>query len=148
MKRIITLFFALSCVLALVGCSKIKEPATPTSNIEDTVSAETQTQNEILQFFADTYNMKFTLWGPEGHDLYAFYIYPDHAYRECFILMPANTDDVAEYNKNLAWEVVDDELIITGEWQETFKIDISAKTATSVATGKVYQIYEMQSDFG
>ena len=148
MKRIITLFFALSCVLALVGCSKIKEPATPTSNIEDTVSAETQTQNEILQFFADTYNMKFTLWGPEGHDLYAFYIYPDHAYRECFILMPANTNDVAEYNKNLAWEVVDDELIITGEWQETFKIDISAKTATSVATGKVYQIYEMQSDFG
>lgn len=147
MKRIITLFFALSCVLALVGCSKIKEPATPTSNIEDTVSAETQTQNEILQFFADTYNMKFTLWGPEGHDLYAFYIYPDHAYRECFILMPANTNDVAEYNKNLAWEVVDDELIITGEWQETFKIDISAKTATSVATGKVYQIYEMQSDF-
>lgn len=147
MKRIITLFFALSCVLALVGCSKIKEPATPTSNIEDTVSAETQTQNEILQFFADTYNMKFTLWGPEGHDLYAFYIYPDHAYRECFILMPANTDDVAEFNKNLAWEVVDDELIITGEWQETFKIDISAKTATSVATGKVYQIYEMQSDF-
>ena len=147
MKRIITLFFALSCVLALVGCSKIKEPATPTSNIEDTVSAETQTQNEILQFFADTYNMKFTLWGPEGHDLYAFYIYPDHAYRECLILMPANTNDVAEYNKNLAWEVVDDELIITGEWQETFKIDISAKTATSVATGKVYQIYEMQSDF-
>lgn len=147
MKRIITLFFALSCVLALVGCSKIKEPATPTSNIEDTVSAETQTQNEILQFFADKYNMKFTLWGPEGHDLYAFYIYPDHAYRECFILMPANTNDVAEYNKNLAWEVVDDELIITGEWQETFKIDLSAKTATSVATGKVYQIYEMQSDF-
>ena len=147
MKKIITLFFALSCVLALVGCSKIKEPATPTSNIEDTVSAETQIQNEILQFFADKYNMKFTLWGPEGHDLYAFYIYPDHAYRECFILMPANTDDVAEYNKNLAWDVVDDELIITGEWQETFKIDLSAKTATSVATGKVYQIYEMQSDF-
>ena len=146
MKRIITLFFALSCVLALVGCSKIKEPATPTSNIEDTVSAETQTQNEILQFFTDKYNMKFTLWGPEGHDLYAFYIYPDHAERECLILMPANTDDVAEYIKNLAWEVVGDELIITGGWQETFKIDITAETATSTATGKVYQIYEMQSE--
>ena len=146
MKKIITLFFALSCVLALVGCSKIKEPATPTSNIEDSVSAETQTQNEILQFFADTYNMKFTLWGPEGHDLYAFYIYPDHAERECLILMPANTDDVAECIKNLAWEVVGDELIITGGWQETFKIDITAETATSTATGKVYQIYEMQSE--
>ena len=150
MKRIITLFFALSCVLALAGCSKTNEPTVSTGNIEDTVSTEsteTQIQNEVFQFFADTYNMKFTLWGPEGHDLYAFYIYPDHAYRECFILMPANTNDVAEYNKNLAWEVVDDELIITGEWQETFKIDLSAKTATSVATGKVYQIYEMQSDF-
>lgn len=146
MKKIITLFFALSCVLALVGCSKIKEPATPTSNIEDTVSAETQMQNEVFQFFADTYNMKFTLWGPEGHDLYAFYIYPDHAERECLILMPANTDDVAESIKNLAWEVVGDELIITGGWQETFKIDITAETATSTATGKVYQIYEMQSE--
>ena len=148
MKKIITLFFALSCVLALVGCSKIKEPATPTSNIEDTVSTETETQiqNEILQFFADKYNTKFTLWGPEGHDLYAFYIYPDHAERECLILMPANTDDVAECIKNLAWEVVGDELIITGGWQETFKIDITAETATSTATGKVYQIYEMQSE--
>mgnify|MGYP000105932004 FL=1 len=148
MKKIIMLFFALSCVLALVGCSKIKEPATPTSNIEDTVSTETETQiqNEILQFFADKYNMKFTLWGPEGHDLYAFYIYPDHAERECLILMPANTDDVAECIKNLAWEVVGDELIITGGWQETFKIDITAETATSTATGKVYQIYEMQSE--
>ena len=137
MKKIITLFFALSCVLALVGCSKIKEPATPTSNIEDTVSTETETQiqNEILQFFADKYNMKFTLWGPEGH-----------AERECLILMPANTDDVAECIKNLAWEVVGDELIITGGWQETFKIDITAETATSTATGKVYQIYEMQSE--
>ena len=148
MKRIITLFFVLSCVLALAGCSKTNEPTVSTGNIEDTVSTETQIQNEVFQFFADTYNMKFTLCGPEGHDLYAFYIYPDHAERECLILMPANTDDVAECNKNLAWEVVDDELIITGEWQETFKIDISAKTATSVATGKVYQIYEMQSDFG
>jgi hypothetical protein len=39
---------------------------------------------------------------------------------------------------------MDDELIITGEWQETFKIDITAETATSTTTGKVYQIYEMQ----
>lgn len=78
--------------------------------------------------------------------MYAFYIYPDYAERECHILMPANTDDVAEYHKNLSWEVVDEELIITGEWQETFKIDITAETATSTTTGKVYQIYDMQSE--
>lgn len=144
MKKIITLFFVLSCVLALVSCSKTNEPTVPAGNIEDAVSTETQMQNEVLQFFADKYNMEFTLWGPEGHDLYAFYIYPDYAERECLILMPENTDDVAEYIKNLAWEVVGDELIITGGWQEIFKIDVTAETATSTATGKVYQIYEMQ----
>ena len=144
MKKIIALLLALSCVLALVACSKTDEATTSTGNIEDTASTETKTQNEVLQFFADKYDMKFTLWGPEGQDLYAFYIYPNHAERECHILMPENTDDVAEYHKNLSWEVIDDELIITGEWQETFKIDITAETATSTTTGKVYQIYEMQ----
>ena len=144
MKKIIALLLALSCVLALVACSKTDEATTPTGNIEDTASTETKTQNEVLQFFADKYDMKFTLWGPEGQDLYAFYIYPNHAERECHILMRENTDDVAEYHKNLSWEVMDDELIITGEWQETFKIDITAETATSTTTGKVYQIYEMQ----
>ena len=144
MKKIIALLLALSCVLALVACSKTDEATTPTGNIEDTASTETKTQNEVLQFFADKYDMKFTLWGPEGQDLYAFYIYPNYAERECQILMPENTDDVAEYHKNLSWEVMDDELIITGEWQETFKIDITEETATSTTTGKVYQIYEMQ----
>ena len=144
MKKIIALLLALSCVLALVACSKTDEATTSTGNIEDTASTETKTQNEVLQFFADKYDMKFTLWGPEGQDLYAFYIYPNHAERECHILMPENTDDVAEYHKNLSWEVMDDKLIITGEWQETFKIDITVETATSTTTGKVYQIYEMQ----
>ena len=142
---VLCLLMVLSTVL--VGCSKADketEAATPTGNIEETASTETKTQNEVLQFFADKYDMKFTLWGPEGQDLYAFYIYPNYAERECQILMPENTDDVAEYHKNLSWEVIDDELIITGEWQETFKIDITAETATSTTTGKVYQIYEMQ----
>lgn len=99
MKKIIALLLALSCVLALVACSKTDEATTPTGNIEDTASTETKTQNEVLQFFADKYDMKFTLWGPEGQDLYAFYIYPNYAERECQILMPENTDDVAEYHK-------------------------------------------------
>ena len=94
MKKIIALLLALSCVLALVACSKTDEATTPTGNIEDTASTETKTQNEVLQFFADKYDMKFTLWGPEGQDLYAFYIYPNHAERECHILMRENTDDV------------------------------------------------------
>ena len=55
MKKIIALLLALSCVLALVACSKTDEATTPTGNIEDTASTETKTQNEVLQFFADAH---------------------------------------------------------------------------------------------
>ena len=101
--------------------------------------------NEVLQFLVDRYDMRFKLWGPEGHDLYAFYIYPDHAEWECHILMPANTDDIAQYQKDLSWEVAGDALIISGaESQESFKIDISMETATSTTNGRVYKIYGME----
>ena len=109
-----------------------------------TVKEKTEPQNEVLKYFADKYDMTLKLWGPEGHDLYAFYIYPDHAERECHILMPENSDDIAEYQKDLAWEVIGDELIISGAGsQETFKIDILLETATSTTSGRVYKIYGM-----
>lgn len=146
MKQLMVFILALVCVLSLVGCSEVSKEANPSKNIAVTTATEAKAQSEVLRFLFDKYDLKFKLWGPEGHDLYAFYIYPDYAERECHILMPANTDDVAEYHKNLSWEVVDEELIITGEWQETFKIDITAETATSTTTGKVYQIYDMQSE--
>ena len=147
MKKITAFLVVLYCVLALLGCStadKEGTAATVTDNIALIETSEATFQNEILNYFADKYNMMFRLWGPEGQDLYAFYIYPDYAERECHILMPANTADVSEYHKNLSWKVVDNELIIAGEWQETFTIDISAETATSTATGKVYTICDVQ----
>ena len=108
------------------------------------VREKAESQNEVLKYFADKYDMRFKLWGPEGNDLYAFYIYPDYAEWECHILMPANTDDIAQYQKDLSWEVVGDELMIRGAGsQETFKIDMSMETATSTTTGRVYKIYAM-----
>ena len=106
----------------------------------------TEADNEVLQYLSEKYGLAFKLWGPEGQDLYAYRVYPDHADWECHILMPANTDDVEQYQKNLSWEVVGNELMICsigGEWQETLTIDISKETATSVTTGRVFQIYEM-----
>ena len=102
-------------------------------------------ENEVREYLEDKYAMGFKLWGPEGNDLYAFYIYPDHAEWECHILMPANTDDIAQYQKDLSWEVAGDALIISGgDSQEVFKIDISTETAVSATTGKVYQICAME----
>ena len=106
----------------------------------------TEADNEVLQYLSEKYGLAFKLWGPEGQDLYAYRVYPDHADWECHILMPANTDDVEQYQKNLSWEVVGNELMICSigrEWQETLTIDIFRETATSVTTGRVYQIYEM-----
>ena len=104
--------------------------------------ADRAENNNVLKYLTDEYALEFRLYGPQGHDLYVFHIFPDYAERECNMMMPENTDDVAEYHKDLSWEVVDEKLIITGAWEETFTIDISAETATSTATGLVYQICE------
>ena len=144
MKKLTTLLMALICLLSLLGCSKANE-AVPVDDTTAGTTAEADIPNEVCTFLDETYGMTFRLWGPEGSDLYVFRIYPDHAERECHILMPANTDDIAEYHEDLAWEIVGNELIITGEWEGSFLIDISANTATSTATGKVYEICEAEA---
>ena len=105
-----------------------------------------EADNEVLQFLSNKYGLKYELWGPEGQDLYAYQVYPDHADWECHILMPANTDDIEQYQKNLSWELDGNQMIIytiSGELQDILTMDISTETATSVTTGRVYQIYEM-----
>ena len=109
-----------------------------------TPADRTQNDQQVLDYFAGKYDTRLKLWGPEGQDLYVFCIYPDHAERECHILMPANTEDAAQYHKDLSWQVEGDKLIITGQWQETFRIDMEAETATSTATEKIYQIYPIE----
>lgn len=103
---------------------------------------ELHMESEAQSYLSENYSNGFTLWCPDGHDLYAFYVYPDHAERKCDILMPENMDDISEYHKNLSWQTVGDELIFTGDWEETLKVDASAGTAVSVSTGKEYRICE------
>lgn len=153
--RAVTIGLTLICILGFIGYQKANEEkrhirvtTTPASNVEDTATTEPESQNEVFQFLSDKYDLMFQLWGPEGHDLYVFRIYPDHADYECHIMMPENTDDVEQYRNDLQWKIEDDELIITnyigGEWTETFKIDISSETAISTTTGRVFQIYEIE----
>ncbi len=142
MKNFMVLVALLFCMLAVVGCSN---PDTENKKVNEATVTEHQSSNAVLNFLTLKYGLTFRLWGPEGSDLYAFYIYPDFAEREYQILMPSNSDDASIYHKDLSWRVEDDELFITGDWQETFKIDLSAETATSAETGKVYQICEMSS---
>lgn len=116
--------------------------------IEELFTEKRAEADEIMQFLSDKYDLKFRLWGPVEDDLYVFHIYPDHADWECHILMPEITDDIEQYWNDLSWKIAGDELVIIneigGEWTETFKIDISAETATSTRTGRVYKICEME----
>ena len=135
MKKLSFLLIVLSFILIFPGCAK---------SDNDSPTIETEPKNEVIAYLSDKYDMEFRLYCASDQDLYVFYIYPDHAERECHILMPENTDDIAENIKELSWEIVDDELIITGAYQGTFQIDISAETATDTETGRVYTICEMQ----
>ena len=140
MKRILCISLAVILLIVLTACSYIQEHSQITKTITS-VSAP-QTGNEALKFLAESYDMNFRLYGPDGTDLYVFYIYPEFAEREAYILMPANTDDVSENHYDLYWEIEDNLLTITGTWQETFRLDIAQETATSTTTGIIYTICE------
>ena len=141
MKRIICSMIALVLLISLTACSYIQEHRMHDDII--TTASTSANDDTVLKYLLDEYDMKFKLWCPEGHDLYAVHVYPDFAERECHILMPANTDDVDEYYKDLSWKIEGDHLILTGAWEETFQIDIAEGTATSTESGKIYTIYEM-----
>lgn len=143
MKQIHYSIIALIIVICLAACANTaEEPYTV-----ETASAVSPSvaDHGVWEYFSSKYDMTFQLWSAQEDSLFAYYVYPDYADWECHILMPANTDDVAQYQKNLTWEVVGDELIISGAGaQEAFKIDITLETATSTSTGRVYQIYAME----
>ena len=142
MKRIVCSILVLLLLVGLTACSYIHEHAM-NDDIITSASAPAE-ENAVLKYLVDEYDMRFKLWCPEGHDLYAVYVYPDFAEWECHILMPAGTDDVEEYYKDLTWKIEGDQLILSGAWQETFRIDITEGTAASTETGKIYTIYEME----
>ena len=156
MKHMMRCILALVIVCSLAACTKTQEHVAEETSIQQepelSIDEETSIQqeselsidDEVLTYLSNKYAMKFNLRCSDGQDLYVFYIFPDHAERSCDILMSANTDDVSVYTKNLSWAVSGDELIITGEWEESFKIDISTGTATSTTSNKVYQIVKPQ----
>lgn len=52
--------------------------------------------------------------------------------------------DGADEHNDLEWEIVGNELIVSGEWNERFTLDLVNMTATSQTDGLVYQIVETE----
>lgn len=155
MKRFLGLFLSMVFVLGLTACSINRtdnsKPSinyssddthsnTPnTTNSESNIAIETTDENAnqygILQNMINTYGFPFNFWNTEGMSFYQFTFTENNAERE----WSEAGNGIAPIS-NLSWSIVGDELLITGEWEETFSLDINAGIATSLTGGRKYEI--------
>ena len=155
MKRLTALFLALVCVLGLVACSASRtdnsnpsinnsmdntHSTTPNatnseSNITVEITEENTNQYGALQNMVNTYGFPFKFWNTEGMSFYQFTFTENSVEKE----WSEAGHGVAPIS-NLSWSIVGDELRITGEWEESFTIDMSEGIATSLTDGRKYEI--------
>lgn len=144
MKRFLALVLLIVFVLGLTACTTNRtddtRSATPnTTNSELNISMETTDENTnqygTLQDMINTYGFPFNFWNTEGMSFYQFTFTENTAEREW-----SEAGNAIAPISNLSWSIVGDELFITGEWEETFTLDINAGIATSLKDGKIYDI--------
>ena len=148
MKKLIVFFLALFCVLGTVGCSEkvTHDPAPQTEQNHITANPE---DNEPL---ADTpvngddalkaelfekYGTPFCLRRAEGMGMWMFTLTETTAKREYH-----HSIEGSFHQEALSWKIENGELIITGEWNESFSLDMAAGEASSKTDGAVYRIIQ------
>lgn len=161
MKKILILFLSLVCIFAFLACSTTdtgnaqpqattpNQSANPetnsTSTNAETSDTTTNTEKTIqygtLQNTLDTYGFPFRLWHSEGADYYDFIFTADNVQREIFVNF-----DGPHTMSNLSWSITGNELVISGDWEETFTLDVDLGKATSVNDGKEYRISIQKQD--
>lgn len=159
MKKLFVSFLALVCIFAFVACSttdtgkqantsnqptpsESNNASTTTDNTiattetnDTTTDQENTVQYDALQNVIDTHGFPFRLWHSEGADYYDFIFTADNVQREIFVNF-----DGPHTMSNLSWSITGNELVISGEWEETFTLDADLGLATSVNDGKEYRI--------
>lgn len=95
----------------------------------------------VLDSMIENHGFPFRLWHSEGADYYDFIFMEDSAQREIFV----NFDGPYTMS-NLSWSITENELVISGEWEETFIIDMDSGVAKSENDGKEYWISTQQQD--
>ena len=78
----------------------------------------------------------FRFWNSQSQELHCISFFDTYAKRE----VARKITPEYEEQDNLTWNITGKKLSITGTWNENFQIDISAKTATSLSDGMVYDI--------
>ena len=150
MKKNILLILVLVCVLGLVACSSNDTNNSTSQAGENNTTTNTET-NPIINS-TDTIdsnaNIKAELMKKYGTE-FKFYLAFDME------LITFNFDETSVVRKhrdsmkdyvpthNATWDIVNGELVVTGEWNETFILDLEANIAISKTDGREYPIYEV-----
>jgi hypothetical protein len=151
------LFFLLAVCLSfsLVACTDNQSQSNTfsTDNIYSSEIVETEiaestvnhasiskdANNTILEKIITECGSPFCFYSPEEMNLYYFVFSDTHARRE----VHSFEDGLITY-ESLKWEIANEEMIVSGDWNETFTIDLDHFTATSKTDGKVYRIIPEQ----
>ena len=151
MKKLIAFSLVLVFLLSLAACSangtdnskpQIDNNTTNSTPDNTTNSTPDNTTSPIVDNDAtikaelvSKIGMPFRLWKTEGMSLWRITISENSAEREY-----SNSMEGQFIQKSLSWKIENGELVITGEWNETFTLDLNKMEATSKTDGKVYSI--------
>ena len=152
MKKLVAFVLALVCVLGLVACSSndngdSKEQTEINNNrtTENTdVTAPTSTENDAeygcLQELVDTYGFPIYLRMTEGMERTKIELSENSAER----VWMSNNEKIV--HDNLTWSIVDNHLVIDGDWEEEFTVNVESGHAVSALDGKDYKIIIYDED--
>ena len=156
MKKLIAFSLVLVFLFSLVACSangtdnsKLQTDnntttSTPdntiTSTPDNTTTSPVDNDETIKAELIAKVGLPFRLWKTEGMSLWRITISETSAEREY-----SNSMEGQFLQKSLSWKIENGELVITGEWNETFTLDLSKMEATSKTDGKVYSIVKGDS---
>ena len=153
LNKLPLLLFSILIVFSLSSCSTGKEPketsadnesigtsvtgSTEYTDIDTTSPSEcTYADNETLDVIVSECGYPFRFYCPVDMELYHFRFYESYARREYSSFY---INGMIEHD-NLDWEIAGNEMIVSGDWNERFTIDLETFTATSQTDGKVYRI--------
>ena len=142
MKKRIALGFLLVAIFSLVGCStnhtEQSEAQTETTNV--TIHVPTDNDATMKAELIAQYGLPFRIWRTESAGLFQFTLGEGTAKREVVHSVKGSFS-----KESLSWEIENGELVVTGDWNEAFTLDIEAGQAISKIDGAVYQIEQAET---
>lgn len=149
MKKLVVFSLILVFILGFAACSS-NTTGFSESHVDNTTISSLETisttphpvdnDEAIRAELLAKVGLPFRLWKTENMSLWCITIQENSAEREY-----SNSMEGQFVEKSLTWTIENGELVITGEWNESFTLDLEKMEATSKADGKVYSIVEGDS---